>query len=540
VRIPLLLAVALSTCAPADRALISEVLYDAVGDDTGAEFVELFNPTAHPVPLAGVRLEAGDGAGPGRWTLRWTGRAGDTLAAGARFLIGGSLVAPAPDALVTLDLQNGPDAVRLVWPDGALDVLGWGALADSEYFCGVPAPDVASGDALARVPDDARRGSNLLDFREQPPTPGRANAAGRDLAVRARSVTLDPEQPAPGTPSRVGATFVNRGTLALAAGNVRGVFVLGAAADTIVAPAGLAPGDSVRLAATVSFATPGRTWAWARAALAGDERAENDADSLGARIGPGPLQVREIQFHPAAGEGEWVELECLDVAPCHVAEFTLSDRGVTRGVPDAVDLDVPPDSLVVLAEDRSALLAITGHLDSTRVVAVKPWAALNNTNDSTGVADAVVVRERDGTRSDRVDYSASGVPAGVPLEWSDGRWQPSGDPAGTPLRAPVPLAPLPSRFTLEPRRVPPGAPRVTLSWALPWPGARVAVEVYDLEGRRVARPILDLGVRGRGERTLVLGGLTPGLYLVVLRARDDASAATLTETRALRVEGVVP
>jgi hypothetical protein len=68
----------------------------------------------------------------------------------------------------------------------------------------------------------------------------------------------------------------------------------------------------------------------------------------------------------------------------------------------------------------------------------------------------------------------------------------------------------------------------------------VAVEVYDLEGRRVARPILDLGVRGRGERTLVLGGLGPGLYLVVLRARDDASAATLTETRALRVEGVVP
>src|SRR5262245_15283263 len=120
---PLILAL----CAPASHPLIAEVFYDAVGDDTGLEFVELFNPLAMPFPLAGARLEAGDGAGPGRWTLRWTGAPEDTIRAGGRFVVGGAGVTPAPDAVVPLDLQNGPDAVRIVWPDGATEVVGYGA-----------------------------------------------------------------------------------------------------------------------------------------------------------------------------------------------------------------------------------------------------------------------------------------------------------------------------------------------------------------------------------------------------------------------------
>src|SRR5207237_1137309 len=110
------------------------------------------NPTGARVALAGVRLEAGDGAGPGRWTPRWTGQTGDTLAPGGRFVIGGTLVSPAPQAIVNLSLQNGPDAVRLVWPDGAVETVGYGALSDAEYFCGAPAPDVGSGQSLARIP----------------------------------------------------------------------------------------------------------------------------------------------------------------------------------------------------------------------------------------------------------------------------------------------------------------------------------------------------------------------------------------------------
>jgi hypothetical protein len=113
-----------SACAPAQHPLVAEVLYDAVGDDTGWEFVELYNPHEGALPLAGVRLEAGDGSGPGRWTLRWTGNAVGSVAARGRFVVGGAKVQPPPQALASLELQNGPDALRLVWPDGTVEVIG--------------------------------------------------------------------------------------------------------------------------------------------------------------------------------------------------------------------------------------------------------------------------------------------------------------------------------------------------------------------------------------------------------------------------------
>src|SRR5262245_36729884 len=172
-------ALALATCSPAGRAVISEVFYDAAGDDEGVEYVELFNPATLPCDLTGVRLEAGDGAGAGRWSTRWTAPAGAVVAPGGRFVIGGARVVPTPDAVVELSLQNGPDAVRLAWPDGATEVVGYGALGFPEYFCGAPALDVPSGQSLARIPDGSDLGSNAVDFRAVGPSPGRANQPRR-------------------------------------------------------------------------------------------------------------------------------------------------------------------------------------------------------------------------------------------------------------------------------------------------------------------------------------------------------------------------
>src|SRR5204862_90163 len=159
--------------------LISEILYDAAGDDTGREFVELLNPSAKTFALAGARLEMGDGSGPGRWTARWTGAPGDSIAPGGRFVIGGALIGITPDALDTL-------------------------------------------------------------------------ARGR-------------------------------------------------------APRDLAPGDTASVNALVSGLAPGKRRLVVEAALEGDEAPENDRDSLWVRIGRGPLQLTEVQFHPASDEGEWVE-----------------------------------------------------------------------------------------------------------------------------------------------------------------------------------------------------------------------------------------
>ena len=36
--------IALTLCVPPSYPILAEVFYDAVGDDTGLEFVEIFNP----------------------------------------------------------------------------------------------------------------------------------------------------------------------------------------------------------------------------------------------------------------------------------------------------------------------------------------------------------------------------------------------------------------------------------------------------------------------------------------------------------------
>lgn len=539
------LMVLVGACAPVARPILAEIFYDPLGDDTGLEFVELFNPSPAALPLAGARLEAGDGAGPGRWTPRWTAAAADSIPAHGRFVIGGAGVMPAPQAIASLDLQNGPDAVRIVWPDGAAEVVGYGALGDSAYYCGSPAPDVPSGQSLARVPDDADLGGNGLDFHASTPSPGRANRATRDVALIGGSLVLVPEQPAPGAAAKLSGAIGNLGAVPLDPGEpgVVGEEIAETGTRELFSTAverALLPGDTARFAVALPGLEAGRRTLRVRARLGGDERAENDLDSLRVRVGPGPLELTEVQFHPAAGEGEWVEVRNRSGEPLDLAAFRLADRRGGLGTPAGGTSPLAAESLAVLAQDRTALMARLGRLDPARVWQVSPWSSLNNSDDSSGVADIVNLREADGTACDHLDYSAAGVPSGATLERHEGeRWTPSAEPGGTPLAPPRALAPIGGRFEILPRRLRPGLGTARIGWALPWPRARIAIEVWDLDGRRVSVILPETAVGARGERSWSPAA-PAGLYLVVLRARAEEGDGALTSTLPVRVEGRVP
>ena len=155
----------------------------------------------------------------------------------------------------------------------------------------------------------------------------------------------------------------------------------------------------------------------------------------------------------------------------------------------------------------------------------------------TGFADAVVLRESDGMRCDRHDYSATGVPAGVPIERApDGEWRVAYEPSGSPLRPPREPPAVSGHLALAASRVAAGTPTLRYAWSLPWPRARVAVEIYDLSGRRVERWASDLDVSARGERDGAIAALPPGLYVVALHAREP-HGGDLVATRPLRVDG---
>jgi hypothetical protein len=529
---------ALAGCAPPTHPVVNEVYYDAPGDDTGWEFVELYNPLDHDVALAGLVLEAGDGAGAGRWTVRWTGVLRDTIRAHSRFVVGGAGVVPAADAIVTLALQNGPDGLRLTWPDGAREVVGWGALAFPEYACGAPGADVAAGFSLARVPDGADRGGNALDFRAADPSPGRANQPGVDLALSRGTVALSPDTPEPGGALLVHARVLNRGATALASGAARIVAAGDALADTLRAslPAS-APDETLQVALAGNAGGAGRRMLCVRVIAPGDDAPGNDADTLVVRVGPGPLEVTEIQFHPAAGEGEWVEVRNRSGAPLLPGAFTLSDRADGR-VRIVTECELPADSLAVLAQDGAALCGAFPGLDTTRVFTVAPWPSLNNSDAADGFADFVVLREADGLLADRVAYSAAGVPAGTPLELDAGAWRPASAPNGTPLRPPRREPPGPLRFAVSPRRVALAAPEVELSWQLPWPAAEVTVELYDLAGRRVARLLSAQPSVAQGTRRVRLDGAGAGVYAMALHARGPREV--FTRVVPVRIVGGTP
>ena len=538
----LLLGLLLSTpCTPPSHPRIAEVLYDAAGDDTGYEFVELLNASDVPVALSGVRLEAGDGSGPGRWSLRWAGGAVDTVRARGRFVIGGARVMPLPSVVVSLDLQNGPDAVRVVWPDGTSEVLGWGAHEFAEYACGEPAPDVASGQSLARVPDDAELGSNALDFRAAVPSPGSPNRAGLDAALASGSLTIEPDQPPPSAMVSIRARVANSGAIPIAAGALSlGVeaaddhVTLPLAVRTLATP--LASGDSTDVAFEAQAPAAGAWRLRVFVHLAGDEIGANDRDSLRIRVGDGPLRLSEVQFHPASGEGEWVEVRNGSGLPIDLAGFTLGDRTATRASLGEGPAWLAPESLAVIAQDRAALLAARPALDPARVWQGTPWPSLNNSDDALGIADEVSLRERDGTPCDRMRYSAKGIPTGMPIEWRDGGWWPALSAGGTPLEPPRAPLPLTRRFAVSARRLRATDPAPMVTWSLPWPIARMRLELYDLAGRRVSRAWSEFTAPAHGERPLELGGIPPGLYALALIAHDARSADQLREVQALRIE----
>lgn len=535
-----------AACAPPARPRLAEILYDPAGADAGREFVELYNPTDSAWSLAGARLDVGDGSGPGRWSARWTGDAAHAIAPGARFVIGGAGVAIA-DAVASLDLQNGPDAVRLVWPDGVAEVVGYGAHEHAEYACGAPAADVASGAALARIPDDADGGSNAADFRAAPPTPGRPNQAARDAALVTGTLALDPTHPDASVAVRVRFAVAGAGAEALPAGAVIATAWLDdRLLGTRALDATLAPGETTWVEIDAESGTAGKRVLRARVVAAGDATVENDADSSRVRVGPGPLEVAEIQFHPEQGEGEWIEVVNRADHPVALAAFVFADRGSAggtvrdaAGVAPADSARLAPGARGVVAQDRRALLLRHPRADSTRVWDLRPWSALNNSDGDDGYADVVTVREVDGTPCARTPYRAGGVPAGVPVErGDDGAWAPSLDPAGTPLAPPRALPPLAATFALAPRRVAPGDV-VRLSWSLPWPRATLAIEVFDLEGTRVAAGPVGLEAAGRGEVEWTLPSLAPGTYVVALVARAP-DGASVSGSRALRVRGATP
>lgn len=161
-------------CFAADNVLVSEVLYDPIGTETGGEAVELYNPTNSSIDISRyvVRTESS--------AVDATIPAGSVIEAGEFYLIadtGWNLSRdneswPAADHEEAITMANSDSGIALVHANGTIiDAVGWGAATGivAGLFEGTPSGGAASGRSLRRTESSTDTNNNSADFVESIP-----------------------------------------------------------------------------------------------------------------------------------------------------------------------------------------------------------------------------------------------------------------------------------------------------------------------------------------------------------------------------------
>lgn len=569
----LILLLAGQPACPA-QVVLNEVLYDPEGADGGQEFVELFNTGNSGLSLSGYRLEFANGATGPSWQGRWTGGTADSLAAGDYFLIvdRGWSGDPAGQAEVSLALQNGPDAVRLVRPDGTQDLLGYGEPLDPALSEGSPQVDVASGQSLARRPDGHDSDDNAADWVALAvPTPGRLNFA----RWAARIAVLHYEPP---SLSRAGFQVVVTLHLINAGMDTLPGSPLFLAAGTDTVPGWLTilpPGQSRALQFHWQPAERGQH-APNLIVAPGQESRDLVLPLTPYQVGQDGLYLNEVMAAPSPGVCEWVEVGNGGEQSVHLGDLKLRDEdGDWRALPS---VEVAPGEMVVLVQDRerfqqwweqSAEAGAPPSCPPEQVVSAAhelagAWPTLNNTApDDRAFADRVYLGLATGGILDHVSLGAfdSEVPVGRSLERI--ARVPRGDPlrnwqvataslGATPACANSVSGPPPEAapFTLRPNPFQPaaGGPTAVMHIVFEVVAGEAGwdVKIFDLWGRSVR----DLGGDrlGEGPRDVLWDGrdndgniVSKGAYIVLLRTYNmDAQLVRAQKGLAVAHERITP
>ncbi len=527
----LLCVCAARVCAA--RVVINELYYDHPGTDSGHEFIELINTDSAIADISGATIEFHNGTGTS-WTPVWRAPAATTIGADGLFVVGGNLVLPPPQAVISYSLQNGPDAIRLVDAEGrVLDTVGYGALDDPAYVETMGAAKVAAGKSIARALDGVDSDDNSLDFIEAVPTPGRHNVARHDAVL-----VLNDGVAARGARAKAGTEHIpvrieNHGLVPIVAGAVAleladssdGVVDLFDAGTNLNA---ILPGQDERITVTAELS---RGYHWLSITLrdTNDERLDNNRVDLLRRVGRIPILVSEVWSSPRDGCPQFVEWMNAGNEAVDVTGFSIRDERARPVVIDVDTLTIAPGEWIGLSADPDRLAECAKDAPSARLFGVRgAWPTFNRSGGA--AADSILIFDRYGIVVDAVSYPSVPSAAGgkslerIDLFLHDGPavWRLCDAPAGCspagPNRAFIDRPAPRDRVVVTPNPFSPAHGDLLHVTATPAPGvARIDVWVYDVEGHRLAAlggttsfPALFVWDGRRDDGVSV----QPGLYIV--------------------------
>lgn len=393
--------------------VMNEILYDPAGSDEGYEFVEIVNISGKPICLRGWVLESGNGNYPDRWKLEWTGGERDTIFPWQFVVIGERLVVPTPDFVCDLDLQNGPDACRILGPSGEIDVVGWGDLDYQCYYEGHPAVDVMSGESLGRSPDGTDTDCNHDDFKPlQSPSPGDYNHPPSDL--RLESLSVIKESGSSSEWIRIFCSIANVGSRNFGSG-ARVVLITSSVVLEDTLSTDIEPSKKVDLMIDLPALSPGRHLVTGFISHYLDRWKSNDTLTTSFVIDPPPLVINEFMFCPPKGECEWVELFCREGTQ-DLSGWTIEESNRKSLVIASSDLWIADGEFIVIVENDEVFNANYGDEGLNFVKPQKTWQALNDKDGPSGIADYIVIRDGFGTVIDSVGYGETWAKCGTSVE----------------------------------------------------------------------------------------------------------------------------
>ena len=175
-----LIIICLLVVVPVRAVYISEVYYDSV-DESGSEYVEIYNPKDKPVNITGWML--------GTETSESDAVIDGVIAPKSYFLVTDSgfndskdeVSWPAPNHEEPITLTNS-DAGVMLYNGSIVDAVGWGQKEniDSGLYEGEPAIEVEEGFSIERMQDTD---NNSQDFRKTEPNPQRGGNAVYNQSV---------------------------------------------------------------------------------------------------------------------------------------------------------------------------------------------------------------------------------------------------------------------------------------------------------------------------------------------------------------------
>lgn len=514
--------------AAAAQVVINEVCYDPVGDDTGYEWIELYNAGSQDVDLEGALLMSGGAI------FQTVFEIPHYILRSGRFLLIGESQIPQAVFHTNLAFQNGgalTDGIRYVSPDGSYtDTVLYdapnGGLPDDTGTEGTSfAPDVPAGWSLARILDGLDTDACAADFlAEQNPTPGTANHIYVDYAL------LHPHTWQEGDSWQLSLYVQNQSAIATPVPAELTVLLDGLLIQT-ESVASIAAGDSLHLVYSLPVSDTWNHELEVRLELTDDPDLSDNHLSLNLfqeHLMP-PL-INEVMYAPNTGRQEWIELwvrsdslrgeYTLEDAAHNVAGFSL------------------PDSAGYYVICSNPMQMLTEYIDcpAHAVVETTGWPALNNDGDS------IFLYDGSGNLLDQLTYTGQASQQGKSLErYLDGdlgpAWRYSLASAGATPGQPNSQSTPPPAFS--------GTLKLTGSPFNPKSGENVSIlynlaaeanylncSVYDRAGHRVGVLADNLSIPKQG--TVVWNGrdaggkcLPRGLYVIVWESRASTGGKIL-------------